>query len=62
MSDLVPLRDGVATVAVRLLQARLTTGLSTREVTKAFAKQFPNERLSHTSVARYEKGQGIAQP
>lgn len=49
--------DSIQTVATRLKQARFATGLSTRAVSERIQKQFPQGKLSHTAISKYEKGE-----
>src|SRR5437763_868226 len=45
-----------ATTAKQLLQARLATGLSTRDVV---AKLADTHRVSHATIANYERGRSV---
>jgi Zn-dependent peptidase ImmA (M78 family)/transcriptional regulator with XRE-family HTH domain len=47
----------VSPVAARLKEARVAAGLSTHAAAALVAKRFPGLRLSHMSIARYEKGE-----
>lgn len=48
--------DSVATVSVRLKEARTAAGLSTRVVESLVKKRFPGLSVSHASIANFEKG------
>lgn len=48
----------VSPVAARLKEARIAAGLSTHAAAALVAKRFPGLRLSHASIANYEKGSG----
>src|SRR5262245_59625317 len=49
-------------VAVRLKEARLRSGLSTRAVSAEIAKRFPESPLSHATIANYEKSGASSPP
>ena len=54
--------DSASIVAVRLKEARLRSGLSTRAVAEEIAKRFPQSPLSHATIANYEKPGGASPP
>jgi Zn-dependent peptidase ImmA (M78 family) len=50
------------TVAVRLKEARLACGLSTRAVEELLKKRFPHTPVSHATIANYEKADSPSAP
>ncbi|MCA9236459.1 MAG: ImmA/IrrE family metallo-endopeptidase [Planctomycetales bacterium] len=47
--------DSAATVAARIKEARLATGMSTRAVADLIRDKFPGVSISHATIANYEK-------
>ena len=45
----------VATVAARMKEARISTGMSVRAVADLIAERFPDDSISHSTIANYEK-------